>query len=173
MLRALVARPQKAAHEPIALPILVVVQVLLDAERADGRLLRALELVVVDEREVEHAGVMPVVEPDAAQAVEAVVPADPLAFAHAVGVVVVGAAAAGDASEFAVHDRVGGLLWGVRPVVLDHALDDAGDLGGTLVCYAGVSCRGGEIGWLGKRRLTSVDGDFLGVGIEASAPLCF
>jgi hypothetical protein len=158
MLRALIARPQKAAHEPIALPVLVVVQVLLDAERADGRLLRALELVVVDEREVEHAGVVPVVEPDAAQAVEAIIPADPLAFAHAVGVVMVGGAAAGDASEFAVHDRVGGLLWGVRPVVLDHALDDAGDLGGSFVCCVLFSCCGGEIGFQAGEEKTYLRG---------------
>ncbi len=158
MLRALIARPQKATHEPIALPVLVVVQVLLDAERADGRLLRALELVVVDEREVEHAGVVPVVEPDAAQAVEAIIPADPLAFAHAVGVVMVGGAAAGDASEFAVHDRVGGLLWGVRPVVLDHALDDAGDLGGSFVCCVLFSCCGAEIGFQAGEEKTYLRG---------------
>lgn len=153
MLRALIARPQEAAHEPIALPVLVVVQVLLDAERADGRLLRALELMVVDEREVEHAGVVAVVEPDAAQAVEAVVPADLLAFAHAVGVVVVGGAAAGDAPELAVHDGVGGLLRGVQAVVVDDAVDDVGDLGGALVYGAMVSgCRSGTAG-LGKKEL--------------------
>lgn len=153
MLRALIARPQEAAHEPITLPVLVVIQVLLDAERADGRLLRALELVVVDEREVEHAGVVAVVEPDAAQAVDAVVPADLLAFAHAVGVVVVGGPAARDAPELTVHDGVRGLLGGVQAVVFDDALDDAGDLGGALVYGAVVSgCRRGIAG-LGARDL--------------------
>lgn len=136
MLRALIARPHKTTHHPIALPILIIIKMLLDAERADGRLVSPFELMVVDEREIENARVMPVVEPDAAQAVQAVVEADLLAFAHAVTVVFVAVAAARDASEFAVHDRVGCLLWGVRPVVLDHALDDAGDFGGSLVCWS-------------------------------------
>lgn len=150
MLRALIARPQKAPHQPIALPILIVIDMLLHAERADRRLLAPLKLMVVDEREVEHARVEPVVEPDAAQAVEAVVETQLLALAHAVGVVRLGGALARDAPELAVHDRVLGLLGGVDAVVLDYAFDDAGDFGGALVCARGL---GGGRGGGGERSL--------------------